>query len=104
MTQQPFLALDAPAKAGQRTIGADDPMTGNDDGDWIAAIRQPNRPRSIGIVQAFGELPVAARFAERYFCQLAPNALLKFGARHAQRQIEFAALTGEVFVQLTRGG
>jgi hypothetical protein len=104
MGQQPFFAIETAAEAGQRAVGTDHPMTGNDDSDRIAAIREADGPRSVGIVQALGELSVAARLTERNFCQFAPDALLKLGAIHAQRQIEFAALAGEIFFQLARSG
>ena len=38
MGQQPALALDAAAIAGERAIGADDAMAGDDDADGIVAI------------------------------------------------------------------
>src|ERR1700743_3702936 len=95
--QQPLLALDSTAKARKRSIGAYDPVTGNNDGNGIAAIRESHRPRPIGIVQALGELTVTARFTEGDLGQLAPDALLKFGALHAQGQVEFAPLAGEIF-------
>ena len=79
-------------------------MTGNEDGNRIAAIRQADGTRSIRIVQSLGELSVAARLAERNFCQFAPDALLEPGALHAQWQIEFATLAREIFFQLARGG
>src|SRR5258707_3151105 len=104
MGQQPFFAVDAAAKARQGTVGTDHPMTGDDDGNGIAAIRETHGARSIGIVQTFGERTVPARFAARTFVQLAPDPLLKLGAVHAQWQIELAAFTGEIFFQLTRGG
>src|SRR5579859_965587 len=104
MREQPFFALQAAAEARQRAVGTDDAMTGNDDGNGIASIREADGARAVGIANALGELTIAPGFAEGYFCELAPHPLLKFAALHFQGQIEFAPSARKIFFQLAHGG
>ena len=61
--QQPFL-LGSAARAGKSTgaaIGGHDPMTGNDDGHRVLAVREPDRPRGTGAPQHCGKLSIGRR-------------------------------------------
>ncbi len=43
MREQPIFALDTAAESRERTVGADHPVAGNDDGDGVAPIRETDR-------------------------------------------------------------
>ena len=47
MCQQHALALQAPCVAGERVVGADDTMAGDDDGDRIAGVGHAHRARGL---------------------------------------------------------
>src|SRR5260370_38605756 len=104
MCEQPLFARQAAAVAGQRSVRTDDPMARHQGGNGIAAVREPHRPRSILVADALCEFAVAPGFPIWNLRELAPNAQLKWGALHAQRQIEFTALPREVFLQLRMQG
>ena len=42
--EEPALAVKAATVAGERTVGADDAMAGDDDADGIRAVRETDRP------------------------------------------------------------
>src|SRR6266404_7238844 len=102
MREQPLLALQAAAVAGQRAVRTDDPMARNQDGNGIAAVREPHRPRCIRIADALRQLTVAPGCPVRNFSERTPYALLELGSLQVQRQIEVAAGSREVFLELPR--
>ena len=60
------LSIEASAIAGERAVGADDPMAGHQNGNGIAAVRKSHGARGVrDCPDALGELAVAQRFAER---------------------------------------
>src|ERR1700687_1547694 len=75
-------------------------MARNEDGNGIAAVREPDRPRSIRIADALRQFTVAPGFPIRNLRERTPYALLEFGTVRVQRQIEVAAVPREVFLEL----
>src|ERR1700730_8961716 len=82
--EQPLLALQAAAVAGQRSVRTDDPMARNQDGNGIAAVREPHRPRGIRIADAPRQFTVAPGFPIRNFRECTPDALLEFRTVEAE--------------------
>jgi hypothetical protein len=83
MREQPLLAVETTAVPGQRSIRADHPMAGHQDGNGIASVRESHRPRCIRIADMFRELTVAPRFSVGNLGERVPDALLEFGAFQA---------------------
>src|SRR5579871_227439 len=88
--EQPLLALEPPAKAHQRAVGADDAVTGHDDRDGVSPVRKSDRTHCLGIPDSLGETAVAQGLAERDRDECPPDALLEDRALESQRQIEDA--------------
>ena len=76
-------------------------MAGNHDRDSIHAIRGTDRPYRLRMAHLAGDVFVGAGAPIRDLQQRRPHLLLERRARIAQRQIEVAALAGEVFVELS---
>src|SRR5690349_21493231 len=98
--EQPALARQAAAVAGQRAVRADHAMARHDDADRVAAVRQADGARTVRAADALGQLAVALGRAIRNVEQRAPHALLEFGADRVERDREAAQLAGEVRAQL----
>ena len=60
MREQPALAVDAAAIAGQRSIGTNETVTGNDHADRIGAVGVPDGADRLGDFQPRGERTVIA--------------------------------------------
>src|SRR6478609_79140 len=87
--EQGLLALQAAAVAGQRAVGADHPVTGDDDRDRVAPVAGADDPRplprlDVGVeqrrVDPRGELAVALGLAVGDLEQRSPDRLLQGGA------------------------
>src|SRR5258708_36848244 len=56
VAQQPALALQAAAEAGEGAVGADDAVAGDDDRDRVGAVGQPDRAHGLRLPDGGGEL------------------------------------------------
>ncbi len=103
MVEQPLLYRKATAEAGQRTVGTDDAMAGEDDTDRIGPVGGAERTRR-GRDAERRRLPAVARGgAERDLGQRPPRRQLEARPLKVQRNIERRARAGEVFIELGGG-
>src|SRR5690242_19875320 len=72
MRQEPTLAFDAAAIAGERAVGADHAMAGHDDADGVGAVGKADGPDRLGPADAPRQLAVGERAAARDLAQRAP--------------------------------
>src|SRR5260221_14575094 len=86
--EQRPLALDAPAVARERAVVAHDAVAGNGDGDRVGGAGVRHRAHGFRRADALRDLRVARRRAGRDLAQRLPDALLKGGAAHVERQVE----------------
>src|SRR4051794_11674503 len=98
--EQGALAFQAASVAGERPVGADDAVAGDDDGDRVAAIGGADRARGPGALDALGELAVADRLAVGDRAQRLPDLLLERRAGERQVDVEVAPVAGEVLGEL----
>ena len=103
MRQQPRLRFESAAETRERPAAADDPVTGRDDGDGIAAVCGTDRADGGGIADGARDVGVGARFAAGDGEQLRPYLALEIGAAKFEREIEGAAFAREVLVELVGG-
>src|SRR3989449_9947333 len=82
------LALDAPAVARERAVVAHDPVAGNGDRDRVRRASLPDGAHGFRRADALRDLRVRHRGAGRDLAQRLPDALLKGGAAHIERQVE----------------
>src|SRR6266550_2763985 len=61
--EQPFLAPQPAAVTAQRTVGANDAMTRNNDADHVLAIGPAHRATHLDITEFFRHPRIRARFA-----------------------------------------
>src|SRR4051812_2882103 len=87
MFQQPLLAWQSAAIAGQLTVGADHPMARDYDADRIQTVRGAHCPTRSRPTDRGGELTIAARFASWNLPQGLPNFALKRRAVRRDRQV-----------------
>ena len=100
MVEQPVLSRQAAPVAGQRTAGADHPMTGDDDRDGIGSVGSPDGPAGGRTADPCGDLPVAGRCARRNLAQCPPYLPLERGAPRFDWQIiQGNEIAGEIFVE-----
>ena len=98
--QQEALTLHTAAKTGKASVGADDAVAGDDDGDSIASVRPADRARRPRRADHGGDLAIRTRFAERDRRERAPDPLLEVGAVGRERQVECLAASSEIRVEL----
>src|SRR5580704_567625 len=77
VVEQPAFALDPAAVAGERAVGADDSMTGDDDANRIGAVGQAHRSYRGGTAEACGEVSVGNGRAARDLAQGTPEVALE---------------------------
>src|SRR5205085_8831844 len=98
--EQPMLDRQPPAVAGQPSVRANHAMTGNDDGQRIAAVGETDRSRRRWLTNLRRERAVRDRPAVGNVEQRAPDSLLKGRPVGRERQVEHATLAFEVFLEL----
>jgi hypothetical protein len=99
-TEQPFLPVE-PARVARELAGrADEPVARDHDRQRIAGVRAAHGPRAVGQTEAQRLLTVRARLAVRNLCERKPRAPLKLRPAGIEREVECAALAGEVLGQL----
>src|SRR5205823_3143953 len=86
MSQQPALALDAAAIAGQRAVAADDAVAGDDDADGIVAIGMADGAHGRLAPDALGERAIGKRPAAGDLAQGLPDLALEGRAAGRDRQ------------------
>src|SRR5690606_41115794 len=86
--QQPLLALQAAAVAGEAAGGADDPVAGDDDAAGVAAVGEADGAGRLGAAEGVGEPSVGTGLAVGDARQRVPDAALERGAVRAQREGE----------------
>ena len=59
MIKQPFLFFDTASIAHQTPVAPDHTMTGDDDGDRIAAVRTPHSPYQCRVAHPDGQFKIA---------------------------------------------
>ena len=77
MVQEPAFALDTAAVAGERAVGADDSMAGDDDANRIGAVGEANRPYRGGTAEACGEMSIGNSGTARNLAQGDPDLALE---------------------------
>src|SRR2546426_4624735 len=101
--QQPTLAVQAAAEAGQLAARADHAVAGDDDRDGVLAVRCPDRTRRSDVAQAARQLAVAHGRAVGDGAEGVPHLALEIGPRGVEGQFERRARAGEVLAQLLAG-
>src|SRR2546425_6509195 len=101
VVEQPLLRWQAAAEAGQRTVGANDAMAGEDDADGIGPVRSAERASRRGDAERRRLPSVAGRGAERDIGQRAPRRQLEARPLKIDRNIERRTRAGEVFIELS---
>lgn len=79
--EEPALAVDAAAVAGEGAVGADDAMAGDDDADRIRAIREADGADGFGAADALGELAVGDGRAAGDLAEGEPDFALEGSAK-----------------------
>src|SRR4051812_39643725 len=74
--QEPALAREAAGVAGERAVGADDAVAGDDDADRVQVIGEADGPGAIWVADVFRLLAIGARFACRDAAECGPGTLL----------------------------
>src|SRR5262249_26449421 len=98
--QQPRLAIEAAAVAGEVSGRADDAMTRDDDRDWIRAVGGACGARGTGRSERLRDGAIAGRLAGGDARQRLPHPFLEWRAAHVERDIaDLRALAGEISVQ-----
>ena len=76
--QKPAFAVDAAAIAGERAVGADDPVAGHHDGDRVLAVGGTGGADRRGPPGAPGQLAIGDRPAGGDLAQFGPDPLLEW--------------------------
>jgi hypothetical protein len=100
VVEQPRLAVEATAVAGQRAVRADDAVAWDDDGYRVAVVRPTDGARGSGLPDRMRDVAVAGRHPGWNVAQRPPDLELKWGAVRRQRQVEVDAGSGEVLTEL----
>jgi hypothetical protein len=98
MRQEPTLALNATAVAGEPAVRPDDPMAWDNDADRVGAVGETDRANGCGMADSPGELPIGAGLAARDFAERPPHAELELGAagRSYGQTINRPQVAGEI--------
>jgi hypothetical protein len=97
VVQQPALALNAAAVAGEGAVRTNDPVTRNDDCDRIRSVGESDGADCRGAADALGEFTVRSRRTAGNLAQSPPDFALKCGASGLDGQIvDDTKVSGEV--------
>jgi len=100
VVEQPALAGQAAAVAGERAVGADHAVAGDDDADRVAAVGQAHGAGGCGTAELLGERAVRRGGAVGNCLQRLPHLLVEGRADRGEPQVERGASAGEVFAEL----
>lgn len=90
--------------AGKAAVSPDNPVTRNQNQDWVRIVGQANCPGSIFVAGHFRQLLVTSGLRIRNLLELTPDILLEAGAFRRKGQVKFLSLAGKVFLQLPHAG
>ena len=94
--QQEFFCFQSAAKPGQTTICTNHPVTGNNDGQWIATIGSAYCPHRLVPANAHRDILVGTGLSVRDSDQRLQDFQLKWRAVWRQQQVKFAPLSVKV--------
>ncbi len=93
----------APAVAGNVAIRSKNAVTGDNDGDGVAAHRSANGPGRATHPGPLAKLVVGESVTKRNGRKRCPDGLLECGSGICQWKVKYCALTGEILAELHRG-
>ena len=82
--------MQASAVSCHSAIGTDNTMAWDDDGNWIPAIREPDRTRSGRLSNRSCDFAVSGCFSERNVQQCLPDGVLKIGTFRCKRHVKLS--------------
>jgi len=100
MAEQPSLGVCPGREAGERAVGPDHAMAGDDDRNRIAPVGRADRAGLAGVAEAPGLLAVADRLSVRDLPEHPPHSLLERRAAWIEGEIERRSHAGEIFSEL----
>src|SRR5206468_6615181 len=101
--EQPALAIQPPAEAGERPVRSDDAMAGDDDGDRIFPVGGAHSAGEAHVAQAARHVAIAPRGPVRDGAEDIPHAPLKRRAGRVQGDVEGRGGPAEVLRELLAG-
>lgn len=103
MVQKPLLPPKSSPIADHPAAGADDPVTGDDDGDGIAPVGLPDGPGCGGLSHCGGYIPVRDRPPAGNPEQMPPDLLLKVCSFEIELQPKGFPAASKIFIDLRNG-
>ena len=100
-SQRQTLFLQSAGITRKCSVGADDAVAGNDDGDGISVICHTHGAAGLFFADGFGDVSIAAHLAVRDVDERRPNRFLKNCAFGRQRQVKALAPSFEIFRDLS---
>ncbi len=100
--QEKLFSFQSGAETGERTISADDPVTGDAQRQGIGTGSPTNGPALAYRAQTSGQFAITCRFAIGNFADLTPDRPLKGGALQCQWEGNGSGVTGEIVQKLAR--
>jgi hypothetical protein len=91
---------ESTAITDELSVGADDAMAGNDDGDAIVSVGARHGPHRGGLSDRLGQPGVGRRGSRRNTLELGPDAALEGRAWHVHRNVELPPFAGKIFGEL----
>ena len=104
MLEEPLLAPDPTTVSTERTIGTDDAMTRDDEGQVVHAVRAADGATAIGATQLVGHLGIRLCLTRWDGQQVMPHTLLPTRTSEDQRHIEGQLVACEISTKLSRKG
>jgi hypothetical protein len=103
VVEEGTLAVHAAGVAGQRAVGADDPVARHDDRHGVAADCVAGRPGGTGHPGSFGDVPVRHGLAERDAAEHLPDPALEVRPHELELEVERGAVAGKPLAELADG-
>ena len=95
--------MKATAVTGECAVAADDPVAGDDDGNWIGAVGRSNRANGGGRTDQDGDLGIRRGLSGWNLAQCIPHALLERSPVHLHRDpVDGLEVTVEVAAECVR--
>ena len=98
--EQAAFDVEAAAITAESSIGGNDAMARDNDRDGVAIVRHAHGAESLRAADRASDVAIRSGLAIGNREQSSPAGELEFGAAEIERELEFAAFTGEVFFQL----
>ena len=99
--EQQLLGRDSAAEAGERAVGADDPVAWDDDWNRVRAVGRSDGAFRTEMADSGGNLTVGSRLTVGDFAELGPDLPLKRAALRIDRKVELEAFPAEVLIELS---